>query len=98
MENRKKGSRKFPPEIQNGRNGNEGFLGYALKCSLISADQLHLSRLNEAANMRKRMNGLLKEWVQVEAEALFAQWVAESQRLLTEEENRCRSRAIKFKA
>ena len=97
MDNRKKGSRTFPLKINRDLD-NEGFLGYALKCSLVSAENLSLSRMGQAANLRKQMRELVNEWVQVEAEALFAKWVTESQRLLAEEENKCRLRMAKYKA
>ena len=52
-------------------------LDFLLVCSDVSLRDFELSRLNEAANVRKNLIDILDRLVQVEAEARFARWLIE---------------------
>jgi hypothetical protein len=49
-------------------------------CSKTSLEELELSRLADAANLRKQISHALEEWVQAESAAQLARWVLEERR------------------
>lgn len=57
-----------------------GFLDYVETASDRGVGNIQLGRLNEAANLRRRIGQDLQAWVRVEAEARFAGWVIERRR------------------
>lgn len=57
------------------RGGVRAKLVHLGNCSRTSVASYRLRRLNEAANMRKRAIELMRASIELQAEALAAQWV-----------------------
>jgi hypothetical protein len=53
-------------------------LAYLLDCSKGSLESFELSKLNQAANLRKEFHELLDDWVKAEVSSRLAHWIAES--------------------
>lgn len=67
-----------------GDSGSKPLVEYLLETSDAGRDGVFLSRLNKAANLRKQVEALLEEWVEMMAEARMAAWMREYRRVLLE--------------
>jgi hypothetical protein len=61
-------------------NESKRHVDYLLRCSKPSLESFELSRLNQIANLRKELRGLVEAWIDAEVEARLARWVLERQR------------------
>ena len=55
-------------------------LEYLLACSDMSLESFRISRMNQAANLRKQVRALVDEWVEAEIDAGVSRWMLERRR------------------
>ncbi len=55
-------------------------LEYLLACSDVSLESFRISRMNQAANLRKHVQALVDEWVEAEIDAGVSRWMLECRR------------------
>jgi hypothetical protein len=55
-------------------------LAYLLACSDVSLESFRISRMNQAANLRKQVRALVDEWVEAEIDAGVSRWMLECRR------------------
>jgi hypothetical protein len=55
-------------------------LEYLLACSDVSLESFRISRMNQAANLRKQVRALVDEWVEAEIDAGVSRWMLECRR------------------
>ncbi len=55
-------------------------LEYLLACSDVSLESFRISRMNQAANLRKQVRALVDEWVEAEIDAGVSRWMLERRR------------------
>ena len=51
---------------------------YLAGASKISLESFEITRLNQAANLRKELREVVEEWIEAEVEARLARWVLEN--------------------
>jgi hypothetical protein len=55
-------------------------LEYLLACSDVSLESFRISRMNQAANLRKQVQALVDEWIDAEIDAGVSRWMLECRR------------------
>jgi hypothetical protein len=55
-------------------------LEYLLACSDVSLESFQISRMNQAANLRKQVRALVDAWVEAEVDAGLSRWMLECRR------------------
>jgi hypothetical protein len=58
-------------------------LEYLVACSDMSLESFRISRMNQAANLRKQVHALVDEWIEAEVDAGLSRWMLEGRRANT---------------
>jgi len=53
---------------------------YLVACSNMSLESFQISRMNQAANLRKQVRALVDQWIEAEVDAGLSRWMLECRR------------------
>jgi hypothetical protein len=55
-------------------------LEYLVACSDMSLESFQISRMNQAANLRRQVRALVDQWIEAEVDAVLSRWMLEFRR------------------
>jgi hypothetical protein len=61
-------------------SGTRTALEYLVACSEMSLEAFQISRMNQAANLRRQVRLLVDQWIEAEMDAGISRWMLERQR------------------